>query len=272
MARILIGGAELGGGTRYGRAVTSPAAPTELVDATVDRAWQLRREAEKRPGWHRPVVGVLAAVAFTVIAGAQLLPGGIGTALVVFAALIALVLIVATVSIRRASHRGYSGTVDELPGSSRPWWRSPAMAGPVAYTIVFAGGLTGLFDHWQVIVGVAVVLGCLAARWYPGYETADAVTGPHLEHAPAPTADIAAAVSAGELNPGVLELLVLQHHTGERRVAWCAEVLDTTPEDIRERVRRGRHWFELPATEAHRPTEAAWIRLSPEGREALGYL
>ncbi len=252
--------------------MTSPADPTELVYATVDHAWRLRREAERHPGWHRPVAGVLAAVGFTVIAGAQFLPGGAGTSLRVFAALMALILIVAMVSIRRAGHRGHSGTVVELPGAERPWWRSPAMAGPAAFTLVFLGGLTGLFDHWPVIIGVAVVVGCLAARWYPGYATADAVTGPRLEHAPTLTADAVAAVSAGELDPDVLELLVLQHHTGERRVVWCAEVLDTTQEDIRGRARRGSHWFELPATEAHRPTEAAWIRLSAEGREALGYL
>lgn len=250
----------------------SPAEPTELVDATVDRVWRLRREAERRPAWHRPVVGVLAAVGFTVIAGAQFLPGGAGTSLLAFAALMALLLIVAMVSMRRASHRGHSGTVVELPGVERPWWRSSAMAGPAIFTLVFLSRITGLFEHWQVIIGVAMVLGCLAARWYPGYETADSVTGPRLEHAPTLTADAVAALAADELPSDVLELLVLQHHTGERRVAWCADVLGTTQEDIRERVRRGRRWFELPATEAHRPTEAEWIRLSAEGREALGYL
>lgn len=252
--------------------MTSPANPAELVHATVDRAWQLRREAERHPGWHKPGIGIFAAVGFAVIAGAELVPGGAGTSLIVFAALMALTLIVAMVSNRRASHRGHSGTVDELPGAERPWWRSPAMAGPAAFTLVFLGRLTGFFDHWPFIIGVAVVLGCLAARWYPDYQTADSVTGPRLEHAPSLTADAVETVSAGELAPDVLELLVLQHHTGERRASWCAEVLATTQEDIRERVRRGRRWFELPATEAYRPTEAAWIRLSAEGRETLGYL
>jgi len=69
----------------------------------------------------------------------------------------------------------------------------------------------------------------------------------------------------------VLELLVLQHHTGERRVAWCADVLGTDTADIADRISRGRRWLEFPATEVHDPARAAWIRLSAAGREALGY-
>ncbi|MFI8695977.1 UNVERIFIED_ORG: hypothetical protein EDC92_12451 [Dietzia maris] len=244
----------------------------EPVDATVGRTWQLRRGAEKHPGWYRPAFGALVAVGFTVIAGAKLVPGGTVTSVVIVALLVAVALIVAAVSTLRASYRGHTGLVNELPGSARPWWRSPAMVGTAAWTLVFLGGLAGLFDHWPVIVGIGVVLGCLAARWFPGYETADSVTGPRLEHVPTLTADAATAVAAGELTSDVLELLVLQHHTGERRVAWCANVLGTTQADIHGRVRRGRRWFELPATEAHRPTGAAWIRLSSEGRESLGYV
>ena len=244
----------------------------EFVSATVDRIWQLRREAEIQPRWHIVVMGVLTALGFTLIAGAQFLPGGATVALPAIGALVILMVIVGWLGIRRGSLRGHSGTVTTLPGVERPWWRSSAMAGPAAYTVVLIGGITGVFDHWPFVLGCGILLGLAFAKWYPRYETADHLTGPHLENSPALTADAVNAVAAGELTPDILEVLVLQHHTGERRVTWCAKVLGTTPEDIRDRTRRGRRWLELPATEAHHPLRATWIRLSAEGREALGYL
>lgn len=255
--------------------MTSSPDPTrapELMSATVDRIWRLRREAERQPRWQLVLGSVLTASGFTLIAGAQYLPGGAGVALAVIGLLVVLLLVVVGLNVHRASHRGHSGTVTTLPGVERPWWRSPALAGPAAYTIVFLGGVTGVFDHWPFVLGCGILVGLVFAKWFPRYETADPVTGPHLENAPSLTADAEDAVAAGELAPDILELLVLQHHTGERRVTWCAKVLGTTPEDIRERTHRGRRWLELPATEAHRPTNTAWIRLSAEGREALGYL
>lgn len=254
-------------------AATRPSADaTELANATVDRTWQLRREAEKQPGWQLLAGGLLAASGFTLIAGAQFLPGGAGVALAVIGLLVVVMLAVVGFNVQRTSHRGHSGTVTPLPGVDRPWWRNPAAAGPAAFAVVFVGGITEVFDHLPFVLACGILLGLVFAKWLPRYETADPVTGPDLENAPALTAGAVRSVESGELTPDVMELLVLQHHTGERRVAWCAKVLDTTSEDIRERTRRGSNWLDLPATEAHRPTEAAWIRLSTEGREALGYI
>ncbi|MFN3600224.1 MAG: hypothetical protein ACK4UY_02410 [Dietzia sp.] len=48
------------------------------------------------------------------------------------------------------------------------------------------------------------------------------------------------AVADGDLATDVLELLVLQHHMGESRISWCADVLGTDVADIRGRIARGR--------------------------------
>lgn len=245
---------------------------TVLAESTIARTWELRRQAENAPAWRRPLLGVLVAAAFIVIANPDLLPGGAPVALAGLILVVAVTVVSVVVGIRRASFRGHAGSVEAPDEPGRKWWRSPAMAGPAVFTLIFVGRMTGVFDHWPVIIGCAVVAGVAFALILPRYETADHITGPRLERLPSLSADGEVAVTDGELTPEVLELLVLQHHTGERRVSWCADVLGTDLTDIRERIARGRRWFELPATEAHRPKSADWVRLFTAGREVLGYV
>src|SRR5699024_10025560 len=117
----------------------------------------------------------------------------------------------------------------------------------------------------------AAVAGVAIGGVLPRYETADHINGARLENPPVPTPDTVAAVDGGELATDVLELLVLQHHTGERRVAWCAAARGAGAAAIADGVARGRRGLESPATAVHDPARAAWIRLSAAGREALGY-
>ena len=246
--------------------------PSARTSATlVDRIWELRRRAEKRAGWQRPAVSVLVATGFTVIANPALVPGGFPTALTALAMVMAVAITGGVIGVRRASVRGHGGSVTAPDGPARRWWRDPALAGPAMFAVVFLGNLIGAFDHWPVILVGAIVVGFVAALVLPRYQTADHLTGPRLEHAPELSAAGGAAVAAGDLATDVLELLVLQHHTGERRIAWCADVLGTDVAEIRDRIARGRRWLELPATEVHDPATATWVRLTAMGREALGY-
>lgn len=243
-----------------------------LAGPTISRVWDLRKRAEQRGVWQRPVLGVLVAAGFAVIANPDLLPGGTPVAVGTFVLMMAVVIAGAVVWTRRSSIRGHSGNVDVPETPRRQWWRSPALAGPAVYTTVFLGNLIGVFDHWPVVIGCAVVAGFGFALTIPRYETADHIHGARLENPPVLSADAEAALVGGELTPDVLELLVLQHHTVERRISWCADVLGTDEADIRDRIARGRRWLELPATEVHDPANANWARLSAAGREALGYL
>lgn len=218
-------------------------------------------------------MGASVTLAFVVIARPGQLPGGFVTALAAFAVVAAVAVVGSILWARRSSIRGHSGSVEAPQSPGHHWWRSPALAGPALYTLAFLGTLTGLFDHWPIVIGCAVAVGVAAAAGLvPRYETADHIHGARLEHPPVLTAGAEAALADGELTPDVLELLVLQHHTGERRISWCAEVLGTEPDDIRTRIRHGRRWLELPATEVHDPATADWVRLTSAGREALGYI
>ncbi|MEX6464805.1 hypothetical protein AB6N35_10730 [Dietzia cinnamea] len=240
---------------------------------TVDRVGELRRRAEKQSRWSRPALGAFVTLTFVVIARPDLLPGGLLTALVALAIVAAVAVVGSVFWARRSSIRGHSGSIEVPRSPGHRWWRSPALAGPALYTLAFLGTLTGLFNHWPIVIGCAVAVGVAAAAGLvPRYETADHIHGARLEHPPVLTAGAEAALAAGELTPDVLELLVLQHHTGERRISWCAEVLGTESDDIRARIRRGRRWLELPATEVHDPATADWVRLTSTGREALGYI
>lgn len=243
-----------------------------LAESTIARVWERRRQAEKKPDWRRPIVGLLFAAGFVVIANPGLLPGGIPVAFTGLAIAAAVAVVAVVIGVRRASFRGHSGNVDAPDTPGRRWWRSPALAGPAMYSVVFLGNLIGVFDHWPVIIGCAIVVGCVAALVLPRYETADHLTGPRLERVPGLSAAGDAAIANGALPSDVLELLVLQHHTGERRVSWCADVLGTDPADIRGRIARGRRWLELPATEVHAPATAEWVRLTADGRAGLGYI
>ena len=264
-----------------GDAATGPAEPrsaeptgdaaTKTVEPTVDRIWQLRRRAEKQTPWGRPVLGVFFALGFIVIANPDLLPGGFATALAALTGVAAVAVGSIIFWSRRASFRGHSGSAEAPAAPGHRWWRSPALAGPAMFFVVFLGNLVNLFDRWPVVLATAVVVGGLAALTLPRYETADHIHGTRLDNPPTLTAGTAAAVTDGRLSTDVLELLVLQHHTAERRISWCADVLGTDADDIRGRISRGRRWLELPATEVHDPATANWVRLSADGREALCY-
>lgn len=249
----------------------SPEEASADAAATVDRVWELRRRAEERPWWQRPAVGVLAATGFTLIANPALLPGGLAVSLTGLVVIVAAAVIAAVIAVRRASLRGHSGSIEMPEPPGHRWWRSPALAGPAVFTVVFLGNLVGAFDHWPILVATAVLVGIALVRTFPRYETADHIAGSRLQNPPELTADTAAALSDGSLATDVLELLVLQHHTGERRISWCADVLGTDAADIRDRIARGRRWLELPATEVHALATASWVRLSGEGRRALSY-
>lgn len=239
--------------------------------ATIDRVWELRRRAEKRTWWQRPAAGALVAAGFVVIANPALLPGGLAVALTGLVVVVAVAVVAAVVAVRRASLRGHSGSIEMPEPSGQRWWRSPALAGPAVFTVVFLGNLVGAFDHWPILIATAILIGVVLARTFPRFETADHIAGSRLQNSPELTADTADALSGGSLAPDVLELLVLQHHTGERRISWCADVLGTDAADIRHRIARGRRWLELPATEVHNPATASWVRLSSQGRRALSY-
>lgn len=240
--------------------------------ATVERAWGRRRRAEKQPRWGRPAFGALVTLGFVVIANPDLVPGGIATGLTTLAGMAVALGVAALLRARRAGFRGHSGSVEAPAVPGNRWWRSPALAGPAVFTLVFLGNLVHLYDRWPTVLVIAAVVGCLVALTLPRYETADHIHGRRLENPPTLTAEARAAVADGQLLPGVLELMVLQHHTGERRIAWCADVLGTDVADIRDRITRGRQWLELPATEVHHPATADWVRLTAAGRRALGYI
>lgn len=259
---------------------------------TVSRVWELRRRAEKCHWWFRPVMGLMTTSAFAVLANPDLLPGGLTTGLVAYGVVFVVALVAAVVGARRASVRGHTGlvTAPERPGrQGRPWWRNPVLAVPAVFFLISLGRPTGAFDHWAAILGCAITVGIAVAVALPRYETADHIHGARLDHPPRLTADVAAAdamvtvaggppagiapaLADGAPATDVLELLVLQHHTGERRISWCADVLGTDTADIRDRIARGRRWLELPATEVHRPATADWVRLTAEGRRALSYV
>lgn len=246
----------------------SHAAPA-AVSATIARVWELRRLAETRPFWARPALGVLFALGFVVIARPELLPGGLATSLAALAVVAAVAVAGIALWSRRSSFRGHSGSA-QTPLEECRWWRSPALAPPVLYALAFVGTLTGAFEYWPVVISGAIAVGVVAAAVLPRYETADHMHGTRFEHPPRLTPDAEVALADGDLTSDVLELLVLQHHTGERRISWCADVLDIDIAEIRDRIRRGHRWLELPATEVHDPTAASWVRLSPAGRKALG--
>lgn len=245
---------------------------TAASGTAIARVWERRRQAEQRGAWQRPTMGILAAAGFTALAGPDLVPGGLTTALATLGVVVAVAITAGVVSARRASVRGHSGNVEMPEPPRRPWWRHPALIGPVMFTAIFLGSVTGATDYWPVILCGAILAGGVAALATPRYETADHIHGPRLEHVPELSADGMAAVADGDLTTDVLEVLALQHHTGERRVSWCADVLGTDVADIRGRIARGRRWLELPATEVHDPETATWVRLSAGGREALGYV
>ena len=256
---------------------TAPATPggsaaTGSAEPVVVRVWELRRRAEKQSPWARPALGVFFALGFIVIANPDLLPGGFATALAALTGVAAVAVAGIVLWARRASFRGHSGSAEAPSAPGHRWWRSPALAGPAMFFLVFLGNLIELFDRWPVILVTAAVVGCLAALTLPRYETADHIHGARLENPPTLSADAEAALAHGELPADVLELLTLQHHTAERRISWCADVLGTDTDDIRARISRGRRWLELPATEVHDPATANWVRLTSAGREALGYI
>lgn len=262
-----------GGSSADGASADEASADSAYADgtATIDRVWELRRRTEKRPCWQRPAVGVLAATGFTLITNPALFPGGLAVSLSGLVVVVAVAVIAAVVAVRRASLRGHSGSIKMPEPPGHRWWRSPALAGPAVFTVVFLGNIVGAFAYWSILIATAVLVGIALARILPRYETADHIAGSRLQTPPELTAETAAALSDGSLTPDVLELLVLQHHTGERRISWCADVLGTDAADIRDRIARGRRWLELPATEVHAPATASWVRLSGEGRRALSY-
>lgn len=173
--------------------------------------------------------------------------------------------------LRRSGSRGHTGNLDVSPwgGSATPWWRSPTMLAPVLFAAVFLGRPLGVFDQPAGIMVFAVLLGIASVWLIRASGMQDPVYGHDPDHPPVLGDDARSAAGRGELDLDVLELIALQAHTSERRISWCARVLDTSEAGIRERIARGRRWLELPATDVHDPSTATWVRLTDAGREAL---
>lgn len=179
--------------------------------------------------------------------------------------------LLALIQLRRSGSRGYTGNLDVSPwgGSATPWWRSPTMLTPVLFAAVFLGRPLGVFDQPAGIIVVAVLLGISTAWMIRASGMQDPIYGRDPDQPPVLGSDARSAVGRGELAPDVLELIALQAHTSERRISWCARVLDTSEAGIRERIARGRRWLEYPATDVHNLSTAKWVRLTEAGREVL---
>lgn len=179
--------------------------------------------------------------------------------------------LLALIQLRRSGSRGHTGNLDVSPwgGSATPWWRSPTMLTPVLFAAVFLGRPLGVFDQPAGIIVVAVLLGISTAWMIRASGMQDPIYGRDPDQPPVLGSDARSAVGRGELAPDVLELIALQAHTSERRISWCARVLDTSEAGIRERIARGRRWLEYPATDVHNLSTAKWVRLTEAGREVL---
>lgn len=179
--------------------------------------------------------------------------------------------LLALIQLCRSGSRGHTGNLDVSPwgGSATPWWRSPTMLTPVLFAAVFLGRPLGVFDQPAGIIVVAVLLGISTAWMIRASGMQDPIYGRDPDQPPVLGSDARSAVGRGELAPDVLELIALQAHTSERRISWCARVLDTSEAGIRERIARGRRWLEYPATDVHNLSTAKWVRLTEAGREVL---
>lgn len=245
----------------------------DLANDTIATAWQQRRTAERTPFGARVGLGIISALAVAFFLAFLVHPAGPRDgAAVGIAALVLLVIFggMLYASLRHNNARGHTGSLDPLEAlRDTPWWRSPVLLGPVGWSVVIFGLMFGVFDHWAGIVVIAVLVG-VATIWYsPTLEIQDPIYGDDPEVPPHLSDDARAAFEQGELAPAVLELLALQMHLGERRISWCARVLDTDEADIRDRIARSGRWLELPATEVHDLWTARWVRPTKAGREVL---
>lgn len=243
----------------------------QLTEDVIARTWRTRRAAERTPLGVEVGVGLAAAGLLAVVVNPDEVPDSLPIAAAVVAAMIGILGLMAFIELRRSGARGHSGNLDVTPwdGSATPWWRSPVLLGPALLTAVFLGRMFGVFDQPTGIIAFAV-LGAVVTVWalrVSGCQ--DPIYGHDPAHPPILGDDARSAAGRGELEYDVLELIALQAHNSERKISWCARVLDASEADIRERIVRGRQWLELPATDVHDPSTAKWVRLTEAGRKAL---
>lgn len=242
-----------------------------LAEDVIARTWQKRRAAERTPRGVVVGMGLAAAGLVGVTVNPDEFPGSLPVAAAVAAAMIALLGLMAWIVLRRLGARGHSGSLNVAPwgGGATPWWRSPVLLGPALVTAVFVGRMLGVFDHLAGILTMALLVAAGTAWAILATETLDPIYGHNPVDPPVLSGEARAAAGQGEPESDVLELLALQGHNSERRISWCAHVLDTDEADIRERIARGRRWLELPATDVHNLSTAKWVRLTEAGRRAL---
>lgn len=245
----------------------------ELAEGVIVRTWRKRRAAERTPLELGVEVGFgfATAVLFGVVVNPDEIPGSVPMAAGIAATTIGILGLLALIELRRSGSRGHTGNLDVSPwgGSAKPWWRSPTMLAPVLFAAVFLGRPLGVFDQPAGIIVFAVFLGISSIWLIRASGRQDPVYGHDPDQPPVLGDDARSAAGRGDLAPEVLELIALQAHTSERRISWCARVLDTGEADVRERIARGRRWLELPATDVHDPSTATWVRLTEAGREVL---
>ncbi|QXU51844.1 hypothetical protein [Rhodococcus sp. LW-XY12] len=243
----------------------------EFTEDLIVRTWRKRRAAERTPLGVEVGFGLASAGLLGVVVNPDEIPGSVPMAAGVAVAMFGILGLLALIQLRRSGSRGHTGNLDVSPwgGSATPWWRSPTMLTPVLFAAVFLGRPLGVFDQPAGIIVVAVLLGISTAWMIRASGMQDPIYGRDPDQPPVLGSDARSAVGRGELAPDVLELIALQAHTSERRISWCARVLDTSEAGIRERIARGRRWLEYPATDVHDPSTARWVRLTEAGREVL---
>lgn len=243
----------------------------EFTADLIVRTWRKRRAAERTPLGVEVGFGLASAGLLGVVVNPDEIPGSVPMAAGVAVAMFGILGLLALIQLRRSGSRGHTGNLDVSPwgGSATPWWRSPTMLTPVLFAAVFLGRPLGVFDQPAGIIVVAVLLGISTAWMIRASGMQDPIYGRDPDQPPVLGSDARSAVGRGEIAPDVLELIALQAHTSERRISWCARVLDTSEAGIRERIARGRRWLEYPATDVHNLSTAKWVRLTEAGREVL---
>lgn len=243
----------------------------DLTEDIIVRTWRKRRAAERTPLGVEVGFGFASAGLFGVVVNPDKIPGSVPMAAGIAVAMIGILGFLALIELRRSGSRGHTGNLDVRPwdGSATPWWRWTTMLAPVLFAAVFLGRPLGVFDQPAGIIVVAVLLGIATAWLIRASGRQDPIYGRDPDQPPVLGDDARSAAERGDLDPDVLELIALQAHTSERKISWCARVLDTNEADVRERIARGRRWLEFPATDVHDPSTATWVRLTEAGRKVL---